>query len=50
MTRDIQGTYCKDVIALFRIIPIKFNDKFEKNASFRFHCPQECDILYIAFV
>ena len=30
----IQGTYCKDVIALFRITPIKFNDKFEKNASF----------------
>ena len=31
MTRD---TYCKDVIVLFRIMPIKFNDKFEKNASF----------------
>ena len=29
-----QGTYSKDVIALFRIMLIKFNDKFEKNASF----------------
>ena len=34
MTRDIQGTYCKDIITLFRIMAIKFNDKFEKNASF----------------
>ena len=34
MTRNIQGTYNKDVIALFRIMPIKFNDKFEKNARF----------------